>query len=653
MTTPNENDILQQPIAEQNTAEIIAETPIESVTAISDTINVPQTDEQEQEEESTEDYSQYQKDDFLKLIKGLESAKDFTHTNNILKEIKPLFDEIVNAEKELALQKFIGEGGEKDDFKYKNDKIDKEFYFLFGEIQKKRAKHYAEVEEQREKNLQQKRAILDKIRELVDGEETEESIKRLKDLQNTFRQIGGVPNQSSKEIAENYKALLDRFYNNHGLYNELKELDRKKNYEAKVLICEKAENLVHYESVKKAIKELNDMHVEYKLIGPVPKENQEDLWNRFKIASDKVYDRKREVLKIQDEEKIQNLAKKDALYEQILPFATYHSEKIVDWNTKTKELLDIQKQWEEIRFIPREAIKDSSNKFWKAFKGFFNNKNIFIRNLDEAREQNLVKKNALCEEAEAVINSNGERKEIAEKLKELQRRWKDVGAVPQKFQESIYVRFKEICDGFFQKIREEFNTQEQEYEINLKAKRALCDNIEQTTLDDVQIAEATIQNFSREWKAIGFVPRKQKDTIQSRYDQAIAGFITRLNIPQEEKDKLQIGNDLDMASESVNSARKIRDRGNDLRRKIQRLENDTDVLKNNMGFLANSSKADKLKQEVQSQIQESEAKLKVLRSQLKTLQVIEQSLPKEERNYDNNDRNYDRNDNRNNNRRRK
>jgi Domain of Unknown Function (DUF349) len=375
-----------------------------------------------------------------------------------------------------------------------------------------------------------------------------------------------------------------------------------------------------------------------------------------------VYDRKREIIKFQDEERLQNLAKKEEIYEKILPFVNFQSDKIKEWDEKIKEIMELQKEWESIKPIPKDALKESSNKFWKAFKTFFANKNVFVQKLDEEREQNLVKKNALCEEAEAVINSEADRRDIKEKLKELQRKWKDIGPAPKKFQESIFNRFKGICDGFFQKIREEFNTQEQEYENNLKEKRALCDKIEQTILDDLQIAEATIQNFAREWKAIGFVPRKQKETIQSRYDQAIAGFIERLTMPQEDKDKMQVANDLNMATESTNSARKIRERENDLKRKIDRIKTDVEVLKNNMSFLATSSKADKLKLEVQSQIQESEKELKNLHNQLKTLQILEQSMPKEQRDErdDRNDRNnnynrnnYNNNRNNNNNNRRK
>jgi hypothetical protein len=577
----------------------------------------------EDDEEPLENYAGYQKEDFLKLVKDLSESNNFKKIGGILREIKPLFDELVNNEKELALQKFQADGGAVEDFKFKEDATTKQFYTLFNKIQKQRYEQLAELEKQKDANLVAKKAILDKIRTIVTGEETKDSLTEVRKLQKEFKTIGAVPNTEARELWESYRALLDQFYNKQSLFNELKDLDRRKNLEQKVLICEKAEILINTENIRKAIKDLNELHEEFKHIGPVPKEEQENIWNRFKAASDKLYDKKRELQKIEEEEKQKNLALKEELYQKVLPYVDFTSDKITEWNTKTKELLEIQKQWDAIRFIPKEAAKEASRKFWTSFKAFFNHKNAFIHTLDQEREKNLAKKTALCEKAEALLNANQDKNETAEALKVLQREWKEIGTVPQKFQQSIYERFKKACDTFFEKIRSEYDAQEKIYEENLKLKKDLCEKVANYTAKEGENYEEKLQEFVKEWRMIGFVPRKHKDSIQEKFDKVLLETVKKLPLNDDEKEKVQISVELAMFGESVGSQKRIQERVSTLRRKIQKMETDVDTLRNNMGFLAKSNKADKLRTEIQRQIYEAEGKINQLKHQLKLYTTLE------------------------------
>ncbi len=597
----------------QNNAEVIAHE--------SDSIA---TETHEEAEESQEDYNSFQKLDFLKLVKGLAESSNFKKTGGILKEVKPLFDELINNEKEIALQSFIAEGGEKDAFEHKEDKDTKEFYQIYGKIQKQRFQQIADLEKQKDSNLQTKLTILDKIRTIVVGEETKDSLGEVRKLQKEFRNIGAVPPTHTNEIWDNYRALIDQFDNKQGLYNELRELDRRKNLEHKILLCEKAELLINAENIRKAVKDLNDLHEEFKHVGPAPKEQQEEIWNRFKLASDKIYDKKRDLQKNEDGEKGQNLAKKDALYAKILPYVDFKSQKITEWNDKTKELLDIQKEWDAVRFIPREAIKESSRKFWVSFKAFFANKNSFIQVLDAERDANLTKKIGLCEQAEALAKAEETTKnEIADKLKGLQRQWKEIGAVPQKQQQSIYDRFKTACDSYFEKSRNQFNDQEKVYEDNFKLKKDLCERVNNYSATAGENHEEKLQEFIKEWRSIGFVPRKHKESIQEKFDKILAETVVKLPVSDEEKEKIQIAVELSTFGESVGSQKRVQERSSALRRKIQKMETDIDTLKNNMGFLAKSNKADKLRNEVQKQIDDAESKLTALKRQIKLYQTLE------------------------------
>jgi hypothetical protein len=582
------------------------------------------TEGEEEAEDEIEDFAHYTKDQFLHLVKELQNhtEKDFKKINRTLKEIKPLFDELVAEEKNAAYAEFIANGGEKDGFDFNEDKTIKQFYQLYNQLQKQRHSQIVKIEEEKEKNLARKNELLERMRALTENEESQASIEDLKKLQDEWKTIGPVAQQYNKPLWASYNALIDLFYNKRSIYFELKELDRRKNLAMKLALCERAEKLADSTAIQKSIKELNELHEEFKHIGPVPKEEQEALWQRFKLASDKVYEKKRDFLKNRDEEQKKNLEAKMALVEAIKPFTEFQTDKIVEWNEKTKELLAIQKQWDAIRFIPRESIKETSKAFWLAFKSFFNNKNAFIRTLDEERDANLKAKTALCEEAEGLVNANLDARKIADKLKNLQHKWKEIGSVPAKFRDSIYERFKKACDSFFEKRREDYNSQERSYEDNLQKKLDLCKVIESAQLEDGKDAQAMLDGFMEAWKNIGFVPKKDKVFIQQKFEKSLAHFVENLQVHRDDKDKLQLGVEVELFRDSPQAKQKVQQKESILRRKIQKIENDIETLKNNMGFFAKSKEANKLKENIERQIAESTEHLQSLKKQLKLFQNL-------------------------------
>ncbi len=601
------DDAPKEPVSEN--------TPTES-NVESETENTDTEDEQEQA-----DYSQFSKEEFLHLIQRLEKEEDLRKFTPILREIRPLFDEIIQEEKQSALHKYLEEGGEEDGFEYKEDEQTQTFYKIYNEIQKRRQEYISKQEQSKEQNLQKKEEILDQIRKLLENPES--SLEELKKLQKAWKEVGSVQPQLNKNLWASYSALLDLFYDQRSIHFELLELDRKKNLAIKLTLCEKAERLVEYEIINQAIKELNELHEEFKHIGPVPKEEREALWLRFKAASDRVYDRKREYHRKLDEEKQKNLAEKIKLCEEIAPYTAFESEKVTEWNIKTKEVLALQKRWEAIKLIPRENVKEVSKNFWTPFKTFFNNKNAFIRTLDEEREENLKQKIVLCEEADQLVNGDHDAKAVAEQLKNLQQKWKDIGPVPAKQRQSIYNRFKATCDAFFNRRREAYAEQEKEYTENLQKKTAICEKIEQLQPDE-NTSNDTVHQFIKEWRAIGFVPKKNKIKIQTRFDEAIDALINRLPKTTEiAREKTRISAQAKLAKDSPNAQRKMNQLEGNLKRKISTLENEIDVLNNNIGFLASSKKADKLKDALNLQIDTANQELKTLKIQLKALTQME------------------------------
>src|SRR5690606_29752494 len=363
-------------------------------------------------------------------------------------------------------------GGAEEDFEYKDDELDIAFDAHVRLIRDRRTKQLREEEDRKAENLRIKQELLEKLRELVDSQDMNKQFERFKELQKEWKAVGPVPGPHAKTIWANYHALVDRFYDNQSIYFELKELDRKKNLEAKLELCARAEKLAEVEIIKDAIRELNELHHEFKHIGPVPKDDKEAVWQRFKAASDAVYARRDAYLQNLQQELQVNLGNKASLSDAVQEFVNFQSDRIKEWNQKTKEILEIQKQWEVIGGLPRAKAKEVNKKFWSAFKTFFNNKNAFFKKLDEERENNLQLKNELVKRAHELKESN-EWDRTSNELKNIQMKWKEIGPVPEKFREKVFKEFKEACDYFFEQKRMQHGKMEDEQAENLRQKEEI------------------------------------------------------------------------------------------------------------------------------------------------------------------------------------
>ncbi len=581
------------------------------------------TDEKKGESEKTTkeefklDYSNYTKKQLVQVLESLLKEDDFSQVGRILKGIKKPYDDITDLERKTAYDNYIADGGEKDGFEYRPDELDQRFQKAFGELRGRRNQYFNSLEKQKETNLNKKQELLERMRELVDSEETGASIKVLKEIQKEWKEIGLIPSSQVKSLWANFNALLDRFYDQRSIYFELKELDRKKNYDQKIELCEKAEHLVEEENIREAIKQLNELHEEFKHIGPVPKVDQDAVWERFKTASDNIYSRRKDYYdKLKEEFKINEIAK-EGLVEKVLTFAEYTSDRISDWNTKTKEIIAIQKEWEAIGSLPKEKAKSINKQFWVSFKAFFNNKGRFFKKIEEGRKENLKLKETLVKTAEELKDSDDFRK-TSDELKNLQRKWKDIGPVPEKFRNEIFNRFKKACDHFFERRRANSGLIEKEYEDNLKRKEQLCEELEALSKVE-EIGIAKIKAIESKWKDIGFVPKTSIKSIQKRYTEAIESITDNLDMPESEKHKLRFTAQFSKMNYGPGAEKLIQKKEGALRRQISNLENDINLWKNNIDFFAASKNADKLKKEFQVKIDNAINQLKNLKEQLKVI----------------------------------
>ncbi|REE02033.1 DUF349 domain-containing protein [Marinoscillum furvescens] len=578
-------------------------------------------DSEEQKLLETLDFHDPSKQELFDALKKFESVENMRVVDKALKEIRPHYDKIYDKEREAALEAFVAiEGNDSADFDFKGEAIDTEFFDLYEKLRSKKSKFFAQLEKTKDENLAKKEDLLERLRELVDGEESTASINALKELQNEWKSIGQVPGAHVKTLWANYNALIDRFYDHRSIYFELKELDRKKNLESKLELCAKAEALDELENLKDAIFQLNELHEEFKHIGPIPKDDQEPVWQRFKAASDKIYAKRKDYFEHLKKDLAENAEKKQALGDEASDFATFNSDRITEWNSKTKEILELQKRWDKIGGLPRDRAKDINKHFWSNFKQFFANKSAFFKTLEGQREENLKKKQELLAKAEELKESE-EFDKTANELKKLQSQWREIGPVPEKFRNEVYKEFKAACDHFFERRRAKHNDRNKEFEVNLKKKEDICSALE-AYINSETIELDQVYDLLDQYAAIGFVPRNAIKKMHARYDEITNKLIALEDLTDSQRSDLEMHVQVSKLKNSPHSGQKIHRKEGAIKRKISNIENDIATWKTNMEFFAASKNAEQLKDDFKDKIARAEQELEDLKKQLDVLNEI-------------------------------
>ncbi len=603
--------------------EEIAEKPIElEVNIPSESIvdeEVTDSEESVVEEEPVPlDLSGQSKAQLLDLIKEKINSPNALKSDKTIQEIKNAFDELSNKEREDAMQQFLGEGGIADDFEYRGSSFDKEFNIIFNDFKKQLYANRKEAEKQKEKNLVAKTELLNKLRELVDGEETTLSMAAVKAIQDSWKSIGPVPLSQSRNLWASFNALMDRFYDNRSIYFELKELDRKKNLESKLELCEKAESLVQLEDLKDAIQQLNELHEEFKHLGPVPREEQEQVWQRFKSASDAIYDRRKEFFEGQKDVIKKNLEEKEALIVILTPFGEFKADRIKDWNSKTKEILELQKAWEKVGPLPKESSKEINKAFWTLFKQFFHNKNLFFKELDDIRATNQRKAEELIAKAQE-LQENTNWQTTANQFVKLQQDWKKLGPTPEKQRDALYKKFKEACDTFFENRRNSSKDSNIEFELNLAKKLAIIDQIHALKSVETGLDENQLSDLVAEFNALGFVPRKNIKEVQAKFKEAVDVCLDALGENGANKEDFLFRLNLNRIQSDPNSVKTLNKKEHGIRKQITDLENSITLWRNNLDFFAASKTADKLREQFDVKIQKAEEEIDKLKKKLTIL----------------------------------
>ncbi len=484
--------------------------------------------------------------------------------------------------------------------------IERGFKAIYNTYRKERAEYNRQLEKERENNLALKEAVIADLKALLEKQEdVNATFPEFREIQNRWRTVGPVPAQSYRNINETYQLYVEQFYDMVKINRELRDLDFKKNLEAKEEFCTQAEKLAESSNVVEAFRELQKLHEQWKEFGPVAKEFRDQIWDRFKAATAVVNKKYQAYFESFKEQQAENLAKKSVLCEKVEEIADREVANSNEWNAFSKEIEDIQKEWKTIGFASKKDNQKIYDRFRAACDKFYGRKRDFYNEYKDSINVNLDKKIAICEEAEA-LKSSTDWKKTADRYIALQKEWKEIGAVPRKKSEQLWKRFRAACDEFFAE-RDKNAKPENDFYGNLKAKQRLVEEIKAYEVTGTEADAEALKAFQARWNEIGFVPFKEKDKIAQAYKDAV-----HEKFPNNGRNARRGRGGKPQLSE--------KDR---LIQKYHALEQDIVTYENNIGFFAMSKNSEPLIKQMQERIAQAKEELKALAEQVKALNEAE------------------------------
>lgn len=553
----------------------------------------------------------------------LERVKELAHSDETpakdeVDHLKTAFYKLLFAEREADQKTFIENGGDPEAYVMKTDDSEEQFKAEMGLIKEKRAKAFQQQEEEKKANLQRKQQIIEKIKMMsTSPEEANKSYNDFKALQQEWKDIKAVPAEKANELWRNYQLYVEQYYDLLNLNRELREYDFKKNLEQKTLLCEAAEKLADEPDAVSAFHQLQELHQQYREIGPVAKELREQIWTRFKAASTVINKRHQqhfEELRAKEEE---NLTRKTALCEKVEAIAKEENKNATDWENHTKQIIDIQTEWKTIGFAPQKMNVKIFDRFRAACDDFFGRKAEFFKTLKEKFAENTKKKKEMVEQAKALMDST-DWKATSDKLIKLQKEWKTIGMVPKKVGDQLWAEFVAACNKFFEARNAATAGTRNEEQQNLDRKKEIIAKLKElldSTADNVQ---ATLQQLIDEYGKIGHVPFKEKDKLFKEYHKVVDALYKQLNISASKQR-------LDNFKSSIKSMAKQgedmldNERGR-LMRRYEQLKSEITTYENNLGFLnASSKKGNSLIDEMNRKVNKLKDDLELIRQKIKAI----------------------------------
>ena len=577
--------------------------------------NVEQTAADVQPVENTKVYKT--KQEVVERLKEI-AASDEAPAKDEIDLLKTVFYKLHIAEREARLKEYIDGGGNPETYQVVPDQDEETFKAQMAVIREKRAQIMQQQEAEKQANLEKKLEIIEKIKAMATSpDEAGKSYNEFKELQQQWKDIKNVPADKANELWRNYQLYVEQFYDLLKLNSEAREYDFKKNLEMKTKLCEAAEKLADEEDVISAFHQLQELHQQYREIGPVAKELREEVWARFKAASTVINKRHQqhfEDLRAKEEE---NLARKTALCEKVEELGKAENKGAADWEKRSKEIIDIQNEWKTIGFAPQKMNVKIFERFRAACDDFFGRKAEYFKALKVTFSENIEKKKALVEKAQALADST-DWKATSDKLIALQKEWKTVGMVPKKLGDQLWQEFLGACNKFFEARNAAGAGQRNEEHANLEKKKGIIEQLKALAENAAEATKEKVQALTEEYNKVGHVPYKEKDKLYEAYHEVLDRIYKELNISTKRRRlndfKANIKNVAKRGEEALDN-----ERGR-LVRRFDQLKQEIQTYENNLGFLnASSKKGNSLIDEMNRKVQHLRDDLELVRQKIKAI----------------------------------
>ena len=577
--------------------------------------NVEQTAADVQPVENTKVYKT--KQEVVERLKEI-AASDEAPAKDEIDLLKTVFYKLHIAEREARLKEYIDGGGNPETYQVVPDQDEETFKAQMAVIREKRAQIMQQQEAEKQANLEKKLEIIEKIKAMATSpDEAGKSYNEFKELQQQWKDIKNVPADKANELWRNYQLYVEQFYDLLKLNSEAREYDFKKNLEMKTKLCEAAEKLADEEDVISAFHQLQELHQQYREIGPVAKELREEVWARFKAASTVINKRHQqhfEDLRAKEEE---NLARKTALCEKVEELGKAENKGAADWEKRSKEIIDIQNEWKTIGFAPQKMNVKIFERFRAACDDFFGRKAEYFKALKVTFSENIEKKKALVEKAQALADST-DWKATSDKLIALQKEWKTVGMVPKKLGDQLWQEFLGACNKFFEARNAAGAGQRNEEHANLEKKKGIIEQLKALAENTAEATKEKVQALTEEYNKVGHVPYKEKDKLYEAYHEVLDRIYKELNISTKRRRlndfKANIKNVAKRGEEALDN-----ERGR-LARRFEQLKQEIQTYENNLGFLnASSKKGNSLIDEMNRKVQHLRDDLELVRQKIKAI----------------------------------
>ena len=604
----------QEKALEQGQNEVIKEEEVSAQT-METPAEEPASQVETQEVQPQKVYAS--KEEILERVREIAHGDEAPQKEEV-DNLKTAFYKLHIAEREASLKAYIDGGGDPEQYQIVPDSVEEAFKAEMGIIKEKRAKLFKEQEAEKQENLIKKLDIIEKIKSMITTpEEANKSYQEFKTLQQQWREIKNVPAEKANELWRNYQLYVEQFYDMLRLNSIARDEDFKKNLEAKTHLCEVAENLASEEDVISAFHQLQKLHQEYREIGPVAKEQREEIWNRFKAASTVINKRHQqhfEGIRAREED---NLARKTVLCEKVEAIAAEENKGSGDWEKHTKQIIDLQAEWKTIGFAPQKMNVKIFERFRAACDDFFGRKAEYFKGLKDTFKENADKKRALIEKAKALQDST-EWKSTGDKLIALQKEWKTIGIVPKKLGDQLWNEFLGACNKFFEARKAAGAGQHSEEYANLDKKREVVAKLKSIAEEAGENIQEKVQSLVEEYNAIGHVPFKEKDKIYEEYHAVLDKLYKDLNISVAKRRLNNFKQNLKQVAERGENA--LDNERARLFRQYEAIKQEVQTYENNLGFLnASSKKGNSLIDEMNRKVQKLKDDMNLVREKIKAI----------------------------------